>query len=248
MNKRFVHEFFHLFGLDIHYYPPKGNEFPPDFRSDEMEIVRAVSPFTMTSQERIYVLIQAVRYLKSAGIPGSIVECGVWRGGSMATVARTLIQTGDTSRDLYLFDTFAGMTEPTAADLDYAGKHATNVIKDAPGAFCGEAPLEQVREVMYATGYPKEKIHLIEGPVEKTIPGAAPETIALLRLDTDWYESTHHELIHLYPRLERNGVLIIDDYGHWQGSRKACDEYFAANHIAILLNRIDFGGRIAIKP
>jgi hypothetical protein len=74
-----------------------------------------------------------------------------------------------------------------------------------------------------------------------------PEQIAVLRLDTDFYESTRHELRHLYPRLVHGGVLIIDDYGHWAGARKAVDEYIAEEGIRLLLNRIDYTGRIAIK-
>jgi hypothetical protein len=84
--------------------------------------------------------------------------------------------------------------------------------------------------------------------VEDTIPGNMPKKIALLRLDTDWYESTKHELTHLFPLLQSNGVLIIDDYGHWEGARKAVNEYISDKHIRILLNRIDYTGRIAIKP
>lgn len=238
-----VHEFLRSFGLDLIRFPPV------DFRSDEKEIFRAVRPLTMTSPERVYVLIQAVRYLTRAAIRGAIVECGVWKGGSMAAAARTLLQLNDISRDLYLFDTFRGMTEPTTVDVDYSGKHASKVWADwvgANGAWC-DAPLEQVKDVLYATGYPREKIHFIEGRVEDTLPASAPESIALLRLDTDWYDSTRHELIHLFPRLVRAGVLIVDDYGHWQGSRKACDEYFEQNRVPILLNRIDAGGRVAVR-
>jgi len=83
--------------------------------------------------------------------------------------------------------------------------------------------------------------------VEDTIPNGAPESISLLRLDTDWYESTRHELVHLFPRLSRGGVIIIDDYGRWAGQKKAVDEYFAQNNIAILLNRIDYSARIGVK-
>jgi O-methyltransferase len=238
-----VHEFLRSFGLDVARFPPV------DFRADEKEIFHAVRPLTMTSPERVYVLIQAVRYVTKAAIPGAIVECGVWKGGSMAAAARTLLQMKDVSRDLYLFDTFEGMTPPGAEDVDFLGKHASEVWADwvGPNHALNNAPLEQVRNVLYATGYPKEKIHFIEGRVEDTIPASAPESIALLRLDTDWYESTRHELIHLFPRLIRAGVLIIDDYGHWQGSRKACDEYFEQNRVPILLNRIDAGGRVAVR-
>ena len=166
----------------------------------------------------------------------------------MAAIARTLLDLRDTSRDLYLFDTFEGMPEPTAKDVDYAGKRATQVLLEDVGSRCADAPLEQVKEVLYGTGYPREKIHFVQGRVEETIPASAPRSISLLRLDTDWYTSTKHELVHLYPRLAQAGVIVVDDYGHWEGSRQACDEYFKQNSIPILLNRMDYTGRIALKP
>lgn len=247
MIKAAIHNSFRFFGLDIIHYPPREQEFPPDFCNDEANIIREVRPWTMTSAERIYALIQAVRYVSASGIAGAIVECGVWKGGSMAAVAKTLLQMPDVSRDLYLFDTFEGMTEPTARDVDYSGKEASDVLVEDVGSRCADAPLERVKEVLYGTGYPREKIHFIQGKVEETIPASAPGSISLLRLDTDWYASTRHELIHLFPRLSRAGVIIIDDYGHWRGSRQACGEYFTQNRIPILLNRIDYTGRIALK-
>jgi O-methyltransferase len=247
MIKGVIHRFFRLFGLDVIHFPPRETIRPSDFRDDEAEIVQAVRSWTLTGPERIYALIQAVRYISRNGIAGAVVECGVWKGGSMAAAARTLMQMGDVSRELYLFDTYEGMSDPTASDIDYSGKHAEEVMRIDPAYRCN-APLEMVREVLYGTGYPKEKIHFVRGKVEDTVPGLAPEQIALLRLDTDWYESTRHELVHLFPRLARAGVIIIDDYGHWSGSRQACDEYFGENRIPILLNRIDYTGRIALKP
>jgi O-methyltransferase len=248
MIKPAVHKFFRLFGLDIVHFPPREKECPSDFGKEETEILRAVRPWTMTSPERIYALIQGVRYVSANGIAGAIVECGVWKGGSMAAAARTLLQMQDVSRDLYLFDTFEGMSEPTANDVDYSGKSANEVIRENSSFKCADAPLEQVKEVLYGTGYPKDRIHFVPGKVEDSIPGSAPDAIALLRLDTDWYESTKHELIHLFPRLSKAGVIIIDDYGHWKGSRQACNEYFAENRVSVLLNRIDYTGRIAVKP
>lgn len=248
MIKRAIHRTFRLFGLDIIHFPPRDQVCPPDFRQDEAEIFRQVRPWTMTSPDRIYALIQAVRYLSANDIAGAIVECGVWKGGSMAAVARTLLQMQDVSRELYLFDTFEGMTEPTMKDVDHTGKKASQVLLEIPGDKCDDAPLEQVKEVLFATGYPKERIHFVQGRVEETIPISAPHTVSLLRLDTDWYDSTRHELVHLFPRLSKSGVIILDDYGHWQGARQACDEYFAQNRIPILLNRVDYSGRIALKP
>jgi O-methyltransferase len=247
MIKGAIHKSFRFFGFDIIQFPPRELAHPPDFGNDEADIIRAVRPWTMTSAERIYALIQAVRYVSASGIAGAIVECGVWKGGSMAAIARALLQMQDVSRELYLFDTFEGMTEPTAKDVDYSGKQASEVLREDSGYRCADAPLEGVKEVLYGTGYPWEKIHFVRGRVEETIPASAPDVISLLRPDTDWYASTRHELIHLFPRLSQTGVIIIDDYGHWRGSRQACDEYFTQNRIPILLNRIDYTARIALK-
>ncbi len=248
MIKAAIHKTFRAFGLDVIQFPPQERAIPPDFGNDEAEIISEFRPWTMTSPERIYALIQAVRYVSANAIAGAIVECGVWKGGSMAAVARTLLRSQDVKRDLYLFDTFEGMPEPGVQDVDYSGKQASEVLREDAGSRCSDAPLDQVKEVLYGTGYPRGKIHFVRGRVEETIPASAPDKISLLRLDTDWYSSTNHELAHLFPRLSHAGVVIIDDYGHWRGSRQACDEYFSQNRIPILLNRIDYTGRIALKP
>jgi hypothetical protein len=141
------------------------------------------------------------------------------------------------------------MPPPTVADVDYAGKEAQARLhhseKDAN--VWAIAPLEQVKRAVLGVGYDPSKIRFVPGRVEETVPREAPSTISLLRLDTDWYESTWHELVHLFPRLSPGGVLIIDDYGHWQGARKATDQYLAQNRIKLLLNRIDYTGRIGVK-
>jgi len=248
MIKAAIHKTFRAFGLDVIQLPPQERAIPPDFGNDEAEIISEFRPWTMTSPERMYALIQAVRYVSANAIVGAIVECGVWKGGSMAAVARTLLRSQDVKRDLYLFDTFEGMPEPGVQDVDYSGKQASEVLREDAGSRCADAPLDQVKEVLYGTGYPRGKIHFVRGRVEETIPASAPDKISLLRLDTDWYSSTNHELAHLFPRLSHAGVVIIDDYGHWRASRQACDEYFSQNRIPILLNRIDYTGRIALKP
>jgi len=248
MIKAAIHKTFRAFGLDVIQFPPQERAIPPDFGNDEAEIISEFRPWTMTSPERMYALIQAVRYVSANAIVGAIVECGVWKGGSMAAVARTLLRSQDVKRDLYLFATFEGMPEPGVQDVDYSGKQASEVLREDAGSRCADAPLDQVKEVLYGTGYPRGKIHFVRGRVEETIPASAPDKISLLRLDTDWYSSTNHELAHLFPRLSHAGVVIIDDYGHWRGSRQACDEYFSQNRIPILLNRIDYTGRIALKP
>lgn len=203
----------------------------------------------MTSPERMFALYEAVRYVSRAGIPGDIVECGVWRGGSSMLAALTCLELGDV-RSLWLYDTFEGMTAPGAQDVKWSGEPAeTELAADArePGAFntWAYATLDDVRANMAGTGYPEDRIRYVAGKVEDTIPAQLPESIALLRLDTDWYESTRHELAHLWPLLAPDGVLIIDDYGHWQGARQAVDEFFADT--PVLLHRIDYTGRMLIK-
>jgi O-methyltransferase len=224
-------------------------EFPADYDPEYQEIMRAVRPYTMTGNDKLHALISATRYVHRYRIPGAVVECGVWRGGSMHAVARTLDQLGDHGRDLYLYDTFEGMTEPTDKDLRYDGEAASHLLAsaDKKSWVWAEASLEDVQAGFETVPYPAERLHFIKGPIEDTVPAQMPDEIAILRLDTDWYESTAHELEHMYPRLVPGGVLLIDDYGHWQGSRKATDEFLDRTGERLLLLRAD-SGRVAVKP
>jgi O-methyltransferase len=218
----------------------------------DRNIVRTVLPFTMTPPERILCLIQAIEHLHQERVSGSIVECGVWKGGSMMTAALTLLRLSDCERDLYLFDTFDGMSEPTHRDVDSEGKSASLILleerKDKRNHYWAYSPLEDVKANMRQTFYPSQKIHYIQGKVEDTLPGAATGDIALLRLDTDWYESTYHELVHLYPRLKSGGILILDDYGFWKGAQQAVDQYFSEIQNPPTLYEIDSIARYATKP
>jgi hypothetical protein len=226
-----------------------GHKMPPDYDPASIALMRKVKPYTLTSHERIWALRQAVAYVVRAGIPGSIVECGVWRGGSMLVIAHTLMELGETDRDLYLFDTFETMPPPGEYDRDVWGTHAADFYEAALASpVYSYLPQDQIYALMVATGYPAEKLHFVRGMVEETIPENAPEQIALCRLDTDWYESTIHELEHLYPRIPAGGILIIDDYGHFMGAKRAVDEYLLKNELNVLLNRIDFTGRLVIVP
>jgi hypothetical protein len=222
----------------------------PDFYEDEVKtIVRTVRPRTMTAHEKLNALGIAVRYVVDNEIPGALVECGVWRGGSMQAVALALLGRGRTDRDLHLFDTFEGMSEPTAEDMAMDGTPAAELLarQSRDASIWAVASLDDVQQGMAETGYPAERIHYHVGKVEDTIPEQAPEQIALLRLDTDWYESTRHELEHLYSRVPAGGVVIFDDYSTWQGARKAVDEFIAAAGERLLLVPMS-AGRIAVKP
>ncbi len=229
----------------------KPKRWPVDFEDWHQSIIEKVQPFTMTSRERLYGLLEAVKYIESNQIDGHLVECGVWRGGSMLAAAETLTRFKNQERELFLYDTFEGMPPPGAADVSYTDQKADQLLQQdqnkEESLIWAYSTLETVQKTMNLSTYPQNKIHYIKGKVENTIPENLPDKIALLRLDTDWYESTRHELIHLFPRLVKGGVLIIDDYGFWKGARQAVDEYFAENKIQILLTRMDDTGRMAIK-
>ncbi|MEC9091500.1 MAG: TylF/MycF/NovP-related O-methyltransferase [Planctomycetota bacterium] len=223
----------------------------PDFSEETLEVVLSVEPYTMTSPERIEALCNAVHHISTSKIGGDIVECGVWRGGSMMAIAHCLQQQEDTHRKLHLYDTFEGMPPAQEVDRDFTNTSADKLLEvqeklDPQSIWCYSG-IDEVKKNMAATCYPDNLIRLVPGRVEETLAFDLPDQIALLRLDTDWYESTKVSLEQLYPRLVPGGVLIIDDYGHWQGCRKAVDDYFYKTDQKILLQRIDYTGRIGIK-
>jgi O-methyltransferase len=220
---------------------------PADCSQFEIETMARVRPFTMTSLARIVSLMRATEHVARQQIPGAIVECGVWRGGSMMAAALTLLRLGEQRIPLYLFDTFAGMTRPGDAD----GAHAQakwQINQSLSHNHWCYASLADVKRNLDSTGYDRELINFVEGEVEMTIPAQAPHQISLLRLDTDWYASTWHELNHLFPRLASGGILIVDDYGRWPGCQKAVDEFIKQNRLRLFLSRIDYTGRISVKP
>lgn len=227
-------------GLPIDMLPEK----------DFISIMEKCEDYTMVASDKSFGLYKAVEYIARAGIEGDFVECGVWKGGQTMMMAYGLMNEGQYDRKLWLYDTYTGMSEPTEVDVyaypdDPALEKWKNLDRDDHNAWC-YAPLDEVKKNVYATGYPRENFSFIQGKVEDTLPAQAPEKIALLRLDTDWYESTYHELEHLYPRLVPGGVLLIDDYGSWEGARKAVDEYILKHKAKILLTKIG-QGRVGVK-
>ena len=238
-------------------HPPASGLDLASLSAEEAEIVERAKPYTLTSVDRLCALIDAVRYCTDRRLPGAFAECGVWMGGSVLAMILTLQDLGVDDRPIYLYDTFEGMTRPTGLDTTRYGGGALqhwdernqrmNTLFERhifdPESFHEQA----VRDLLLETGYPSDLVEFVRGPVEQTLPELAPDRMALLRLDTDWYESTRHELEHLYPRVCDAGVLIVDDYGHWEGARRAVDEYFETHGPVPLLNRIDYSGRIAVK-
>lgn len=226
-----------------------GQRIPDDIDDEAAEIIRAAQPYTMTNVEKLYAVVAAARYITRYAIPGSVVECGVWRGGSMHAMARTLDALGAHDRDLFLFDTYEGMTNPGPRDRRGDGRHASELMAayGKTSRVWAYASLEEVQQGFAEVPYPSERLHFVKGPVEQTIPEQAPDRIAVLRLDTDWHDSTEHELLHLYDRLVPGGVLLLDDYGWWQGSREAVDEFIDRSGVRLYLARTGTG-RVAIKP
>jgi O-methyltransferase len=223
-----------------------------DLEPEFLELYELCREETMTSIERMYALYTATRYVADRRVPGDLVECGVWRGGSVMLMALTLLRYEGAERVLWLYDTFAGMTAPSPEDIqEMSGRSAREILaereKTAADPFWGLAARSLVEANLRRTGYPPDRIRFIEGDVLDTLPSATPDRIALLRLDSDWYASTRHELEHLYPRLATAGVLIVDDYGYWRGARKATDEYLASLSARPLLHRIDYTGRMCVK-
>jgi len=222
------------------------NDLDPGFGP----LVDFVKPYTMTSLERLYDLYKSVEFIVKARVGGDLLESGVWRGGSMMLVAKTLVTLGDTSRTLYLLDTYEGHPKPDREeDVDLWGNRAVDewvkhkhTDETSNWAYVS---MEEVRANLASTGYPMDKVVLIKGMVEKTAGTVPPGPLAMVRLDTDWYASAKSGLEAFWPRLTRCGILIIDDYGHYKGQRKAVDEYFA--HNPVLLHRVDYSCRTVVK-
>jgi len=237
--------------LPQHEIRQKALYVPRDMEREFVTLYERTREFTLTSVERMHALYAAVGYVVAQGVPGDLVECGVWRGGSCMLMAHTLLACGDTSRTLYLYDTFTGMSRPGEEDVRSADR-AEQISRwevfqrEGYNEWC-YAPVEEVRRNLRATGYPEERVVLVPGEVERTLPESAPARIALLRLDTDWFQSTYHELVHLYDRLERGGVLIVDDYGAYDGARLAVDRFFDERGVQMFLHRVDTAARIGVK-
>ena len=244
---------FKLLGIRLTRHAPIGH----DLRLLDLSaanIMKNVTSRTMTDENRLHNLILAVRYVVNESIPGAVVECGVWRGGSMMAAALTLLEFQDTSRDLYLYDTYQGMTAPQDLDRDFKGALAKDHILNAQtrqGEYSSDvtayASLPDVKSGMQSTNYPIEKIKYVVGDVTQTLNGdQIPKEIALLRLDTDWYESTKIELEILWSRVARGGVVILDDYDHWKGAKKAVDDFFATCSNKPFLMKMS-SGRLIVK-
>lgn len=249
MLKRILRSAVNNFGYEIErlpeLQPDRDDRFAPAMEEQFRAMYWRCHRFTMTQVAPMYSLYKSVEYVVTHDIPGDVVECGVWRGGSSMLAALTLSEMDAKDRSIYLYDTYEGMAEPTEQDREIrSGRTAIELMSELRWV---RSPLEEVERNLESTGYPTEKLEFVKGKVEDTIPNVIPDRISILRLDTDWFESTYHELTHLYPRLSSRGVLIIDDYGTWEGAKAATDRYFEENGIVMLLHPVDGQVRVGIK-
>ena len=231
-------------GYRLSRLAPKG--FPVELDAGDREIVAHVAAreLSMASAERLFATAMACRYVCEHAIEGDFVECGVWRGGN-ALIAADVFRRLAPQRKVWLFDTFAGMTEPTARDVSSGGAVAAELYLENE-RWC-YASVEEVR-ANFAARDLLAQAQFVKGDVAQTLRDAArlPARISVLRLDTDWYESTRLELEVLYPLLRAGGVLMVDDYGYWGGARQAVDEYFASRPRPFF-HYVDHTARTAIK-
>lgn len=214
------------------------------------KLFRKYHDLTMVSWQGLYWSWLAARYINAHGIPGDVVECGVFKGGC------SLLMAEEHDRPVWMYDTFTGMAEPS--EHDYKGsfkgerfdalKRFQNSQRDGHVDWVYES-LDNVKKAVEYSGLQRDRFKFIKGKVEDTIPGSMPERISLLRLDTDFYTSTKHELEHLYPRLSPGGILIVDDFGSWAGSRKAVLEYFeSVVPMPLAFPESNSGSLLIIKP
>jgi O-methyltransferase len=201
---------------------------------------------------RTFSLIKLVKFIIDSNIPGDFVECGVWRGGSSMAIAKTLYDLGVSNRKIYLYDTFQGMTEAGNLDVSLQANENYNEMKskvefNRDSHVWAYASISEVKKNMLKTKFSPNLTVFIEGDVKSTLSDHLPDIIALLRLDTDFYESTAIELEALYPQVTVGGCIFIDDYGSWAGSQIATDEYRKKNRIESYLHIIDNDARIFFK-
>ncbi|MEM1205321.1 MAG: TylF/MycF/NovP-related O-methyltransferase [Acidobacteriota bacterium] len=192
--------------------------------SREEKLVAQVRPYTMSDPTRLANLHRLVEDLEAAQIPGDLVECGVCNGGSAALMAATVT---DSKRRLWLYDTFEGIPEAGPEDGEEALRHT--------GDFVGNT--HRVHEVLGAVGWDPERCVWREGLFGDTLLQPLPEQIALLHIDADWYDSVMETLEALYPRVSMGGAVVLDDFGHWEGARRAFYDFCSRHGLQPMLER-----------
>lgn len=197
---------------------------PGDFQN----LFTKCKPFTMLSRERLYDFYTSINYIIDSKIPGDIVEIGCWAGGSISMARMALNQRNDDAMNRMVlgYDTFTGHSKPSNDEYDIWGKNQAERFDELQGEPWAMQSEETVMANIQNILGNHKGIKLIKGKIEDTAKTHKPKKISILRIDVDWYEPTYESLEQFYGILETGGILIIDDYGHHSGSKKAVDEFF----------------------
>lgn len=225
----------------------------PEIKKDEQALIETAMKYSMTNPERMWAIIQAMKIIARNKIDGDLVETGVWRGGNLLLFSKMSDKLG-LQKKIWAYDTYEGMSEPTEKDISYKGTDSRDLLAKHPKILDGDshniwcyASLDDVRNNLKRHMDDIGRINFVQGKVEETLLNKEniPNKIALLRIDTDWYESTKIGLEVLFPRLVPGGILILDDYGHWKGAKNATDEYFKGK--TPIFHRVDYTCRLLIN-
>jgi hypothetical protein len=235
--KNILQIFLNKFGYKIAKKNNLEDSIPIEALEHEINLINRAKNYSMTDYKNLYLSTQAIKYIAENNIAGDIVECGVWKGGHII-IFKSLCEKYELSKKIFAFDTFEGMTVSVEKDINYNEEKASDLLNknvitknDGDNIWC-YASLDAVKKNIVNLVGSIANINFIKGDVCETLKVTSnlPKKISLLRLDTDFYESTKIELEILYPLLQEGGLLIIDDYGYWKGAKKAVDEYFCKSY------------------
>ena len=210
------------------------------------ELYEKIKDYTMCTIERFDNFCNAIETTRN--LEGTIVECGVWKGGMICGASRFALN-NNINRNFYAFDSFIGFPEPTDKDIvAYTNKSALELenwgMKRAPVQL---ESLNSLLECMELLNIPTHIITPVKGWFKDTVPFFT-DNIVILRLDGDWYESTKVCLENLYDKVVSGGIIILDDYGYWKGCKEATDEFLRERKVDVILNRTDYTEVWFIKP
>ena len=249
-----IKKIFNIFNYKIEHVNSwylRQENYVPEISDEELKIIKKIQPYTMCKMANHWAIIQSLKHIKKNNIEGDLVECGVFRGGNIILFKKIIDLIG-IQKKIFAYDTFEGMSKPGEFDKDLKDINASdtyNKYKSSKVPWCFSEINEVKNNILKFNIEIANNFKFVKGKVEDTLKNESnlPKKISLLRLDTDFYESTKIELNVLFPRLQPGGILIIDDYGHWKGSKKAVDEYFYNDKKFNWFHRIDYASRLLIK-
>ena len=202
-----------------------------------VRLIRMVLPYSSLLPPRLAALHRLSREIDKRSVPGDVVECGVYNGGSAAVMASVCTRS-PLNRRIWLFDSFEGLPRPTRNDGDGAQDYTS---------WC-HGDVAKVKTILQEFSIPESRLSIVKGWFQDTFPAVQIPAIALLHIDADWYESVKLCLEKFYDSVQPGGFIVIDDYGHWEGARKATDEFLRARAPEVKLTRVDYTGRYFRKP